>query len=289
MWFTTTRHQAQSPRATHATDAHGETPTASVLTMRSAFHQQLGEIEASVAHLGALVESTLDEAIELLRAWNVPLLPKVPHQDEVSALRRAIQEQVLHVMARQAPVAGDLRSLLGAQVVIVELEHISDTAVAMIEHIVALKRALPTDCARSGDPLHTAVILDEPERTLARLLTLCRDTCAIACETLAILQGGRSRDGERIHRIVGWLEGIHVTALRDLEGFTGEERNAMGSWLEQGSDEYGSHPSSMRSQTSQAMRLHVCIALIRQDLRQIGACARNICLETLWQSSPSSP
>ncbi len=292
MWFTTTRQKAQPLRAA---EALRETSSASVLSMRSAFHQQLGEIEASVAHLGALVEQTLDEAIDLLRAWNVPLLPKLPHQDEVSALRRTIQEHVLEVMARQSPVAGDLRALLGAQVVIVELEHMSDTAVAMIEHIVALKRALLPESIIAGDPLHTTVntaaSLDEPECACARLLALYRDTSAMACDTLTLLQRGRSRDVEQIHRILRWLDGLHTAALGDLESLVSEASGTApaGDWnptIAQ-SDErrlLDSYPP-----TDQTMRLQVCVALIRQDLRQIGACARNICLEMLWQTSLSSP
>lgn len=109
---------------------------------RDAFHQEVREIEESVIRMASLVEDAIANAMQAVARRDLNLARQVIAQDtEVNDLQRQVRNRCLGVMARQAPVARDLRELLTVQLVVSELERMGDHAVDIGKQVVRLAEA----------------------------------------------------------------------------------------------------------------------------------------------------
>jgi phosphate transport system protein len=99
---------------------------------REQFHQELREIEESVVQMATLVEGQLARAMQALLRRDVRLGMDVIGGDAiVNEMQRSIRSRSISIMARQAPVARDLRELTTVQLVINELERMGDHALGI--------------------------------------------------------------------------------------------------------------------------------------------------------------
>jgi phosphate transport system protein len=111
---------------------------------RQSFHQELREIEEAVIQMGALVESAIARAIQALTRRDTILAEEVKASDGmVNELQRSIRNRCISVMARQAPVARDLRELTTVQLVINELERMGDHAVGIAKQTIRMQGSEP--------------------------------------------------------------------------------------------------------------------------------------------------
>src|SRR5258708_37955256 len=107
---------------------------------RESFHQELREIEESVIQMASLVESAIARAMQALVRRDLLLAEEVRTGDGmVNELQRSIRNRCISVMARQAPVARDLRELTTVQLVINELERMGDHAVGIAKQVLRLQ------------------------------------------------------------------------------------------------------------------------------------------------------
>lgn len=107
---------------------------------RDAFHQELREIEESVIQMATLVEGAIARAMQALVRRDAALAEEVKVSDgAVNELQRSIRNRCISVMARQAPVAKDLRELTTVQLVINELERMGDHAVGIAKQTLRLR------------------------------------------------------------------------------------------------------------------------------------------------------
>jgi phosphate transport system protein len=106
---------------------------------RDAFHQELREIEEAVVQMATLVESAIARAMQALGRRDTSLAEEIVADDgKVNELQRTIRSRCISVMARQAPVARDLRELVTVQLVINELERMGDHAVGIARQTMRL-------------------------------------------------------------------------------------------------------------------------------------------------------
>jgi phosphate transport system protein len=103
---------------------------------REQFHQELREIEESVVQMGTLVEGQLARAMQALLRRDVRLAMDVVNGDAiVNEMQRTIRSRTISIMARQAPVARDLRELTTIQLLINELERMADHALDIAKQV----------------------------------------------------------------------------------------------------------------------------------------------------------
>jgi phosphate transport system protein len=130
---------------------------------RDAFHQELREIEESVIQMAALVESAIARAMQALVRRDSLLAEEVVTDDgTVNELQRSIRNRTISVMARQAPVARDLRELSTVQLVINELERMGDHAVGIARNAQRLREQEPLPT--TGDLTEMAKLVREQVR-----------------------------------------------------------------------------------------------------------------------------
>ncbi|HEX8033130.1 MAG TPA: phosphate signaling complex protein PhoU [Ktedonobacterales bacterium] len=149
---------------------------------REAFHQELREIEEAVIQMAALVEGAIARAMQALLRRDTLLAEDVRAGDvTVNELQRNIRNRCISVMARQSPVARDLRELTTVQLVITELERMGDHAVGIAKQAIRIKEYEPLPIA--GDLNELAKLVREQVRAAIQAfidvnIQSARDICA---------------------------------------------------------------------------------------------------------------
>lgn len=152
--------------------------------MRTAFHQQLDALAASIADICQLAGSAMQKATQALLQADLVLAEEVIscHDDIVLRTRR-LEEAAFTVLALQAPVASDLRAVLAALKNVADAERMGALAlhVAKIARRRHPQRALPEEvhgyfaemgriAVSIGNDAKDVVLTGDPEKA-ARLDT----------------------------------------------------------------------------------------------------------------------
>src|ERR687895_1254177 len=96
-------------------------------SLRRTFEEQLQTAKDDVLRLGAMVESHLQQAGEAMLNRDVELADRVRWADaDVNELQRQVNLTIASVIARQGPMARDLRELLSLYHAAAELERMGD-------------------------------------------------------------------------------------------------------------------------------------------------------------------
>ena len=113
--------------------------------MRISFQQELTSLEGALQEEGRLVLRSLRAALAALRRQDVELADEViAFDDEVDRAYLTIEEGIQELLARQTPVAVDLRLVLAMLRVNLHLERAADYCVTVAK-LVKLAQALSTD------------------------------------------------------------------------------------------------------------------------------------------------
>jgi len=104
-----------------------------------AFDQDLQELTRQVAEMGGLAERQIVDAVNALIRRDVALGQRVVEVDaELDKLQRVIEERAVLTIARRQPMAVDLREIVGAMRVAIDLERIGDLAKNIGKRVYAL-------------------------------------------------------------------------------------------------------------------------------------------------------
>lgn len=102
--------------------------------VRDAYHDQLDELTASLVRLTGLVAGALGRATQALVDADLDLAQQVISQDAaVDAMYADIEQQAFDLLARQQPVAGDLRAIVTSLRIVADLERAGDYATHVAE------------------------------------------------------------------------------------------------------------------------------------------------------------
>ncbi|MEO8329736.1 MAG: phosphate signaling complex protein PhoU [Candidatus Nanopelagicales bacterium] len=105
--------------------------------MRQQYHEQLEDISNGLVQLTQLVGDAMGRATRALLETDLQAAESVIASDvDIDERADALEELALDVIALQAPVAGELRSLVGALRISATLERMGDLA----EHIAQIAR-----------------------------------------------------------------------------------------------------------------------------------------------------
>jgi phosphate transport system protein len=105
--------------------------------MREVFQQELREVQDRLVEISGLVATSIENATSAFNESNVALAETVIEDDDkIDALALELDELAIQILARQQPVARDLRIVVSALRVSASLERMGD----MAEHIAQLAR-----------------------------------------------------------------------------------------------------------------------------------------------------
>ena len=97
--------------------------------MRNAFHDELDSIGASLLQMASLVRVAMSEATTALLTVDLTIAEKVIAADGViDEIQHELDARTINLMARQQPVASDLRTLVTSLRMSADLERMGDLA-----------------------------------------------------------------------------------------------------------------------------------------------------------------
>lgn len=105
--------------------------------MREVFQQELREVQSRLVQIAELVETAIQQATTAFGSSDVALAEQVlDGSDQVDQFTSELDELTIDILARQQPVASDLRLIVGALRMSSSLERMADLA----QHIAQLAR-----------------------------------------------------------------------------------------------------------------------------------------------------
>ena len=116
--------------------------------MRDLYHEELDSIGTTLIEMTGLVATALNQATDALLNADLQLAEKVISADEqVDALQKALDARSLDLLARQQPVAGDLRTIITSLRMSADLERMGDLArhIAKVARLRYPESAVPAE------------------------------------------------------------------------------------------------------------------------------------------------
>ena len=108
------------------------------------YEAELGSLRERLLLMGAKVEAMIAASVRALVERDTPAAEKIIELDlEINRLELEVDEQCLRILARRQPVASDLRFLIFALKLVVDLERCGDLAVNLCERVVELNQEPP--------------------------------------------------------------------------------------------------------------------------------------------------
>ncbi len=123
------------------------------MVTRVEFNKDMQQLHQEIIRMGALVEQAINDAVRALTDMDIETAQKViDGDDQIDEMERAIDLHCIEIIARQQPVASDLRDVTSTLKLITDLERIADHASDISERVLVLEQlenkvAVPYDIA----------------------------------------------------------------------------------------------------------------------------------------------
>jgi phosphate transport system protein len=126
--------------------------------VRDTYHEQLDSVGHTLVEMAGLVGQALQRATRALFESDLSVAESVISADDaVDSLHHELDVRTLDLIARQQPVAGDLRTLVTSLRMSADLERMGDLA----RHIAKIARMRYPDCAVPADLRETITQMAE--------------------------------------------------------------------------------------------------------------------------------
>lgn len=107
---------------------------------RPQLYHELEHIHNELLKMGSLVEEAIVQAIQSLKNKDIELAKKVIEADEIiNEMETSIEDKCIKFIARQHPLAGDLRQIMVISKMITDLERIGDHCEQIAKYTIKLK------------------------------------------------------------------------------------------------------------------------------------------------------
>jgi len=111
------------------------------MEIRVGFNEKILKLNNEIIKMGVLVGEALDKAMESLINMDLELANKVITEDEnINNMEISIEDHCIILIAREQPVAGDLRHLITALKISTQLERMGDHAVHIAKGVIRLQK-----------------------------------------------------------------------------------------------------------------------------------------------------
>ncbi len=172
--------------------------------MREVFQQELHEVQSRLVEISKLVTISIENATNAFGNSDVVLAEQVIDEDaRIDELALGLDELAIQILARQQPVARDLRVVVSALRISASLERMGD----MSEHIAQLARYRFPDKAVPKGLRSTFRDMGELDVQISRKLTALLET-----QDVALVEEIRNLDDE--------IDNLHLRVFDKVLGET---------------------------------------------------------------------
>lgn len=111
------------------------------MPVRYEFERELNELHRNLVKMGAIIEKSIDDMIKALFDQDVELAKEViARDDKVDDMEKVIEQNCILLIARQQPIASDLRDIASILKIITDLERIADHCEDISEYAIKLSK-----------------------------------------------------------------------------------------------------------------------------------------------------
>ncbi len=108
---------------------------------RIEFQRELDILHRDLTKMGAVIEKTMDDMVEALITQNVKLAQDIiDRDDEINNMELTIEKECILLIARQQPIASDLRDIAAILKIITDLERIADHCADIAKYTINLSK-----------------------------------------------------------------------------------------------------------------------------------------------------
>ena len=162
--------------------------------MRNAFQEELDSIHDTLVRMGNIVATSMGAATRALLEPNLEIAETVIKEDDtIDEMQHELDARTMMIIARQSPVAGDLRTLVTSLRMSADLERMGD----MAHHIAKLARMRYPNCAVPDELRETIVNMDRVAVSIIKKTTQAIDT---RNTTLALELEKDDDEMDKLHR-----------------------------------------------------------------------------------------
>lgn len=109
------------------------------MSVRTKFHAELKDLKELTLELGKMAQEAVSQSIEALKTQNADLALRVIENDaHLNLLEEEINEKAILVIAKESPVASDLRRVIVSLKTSSDLERIGDLAVNIAKSVIRI-------------------------------------------------------------------------------------------------------------------------------------------------------
>ena len=109
------------------------------MSIRTAFDQELQDLRDNVLRMGSMVDTAIGRSIQALKDRDQSLAQQIIAEDEdINDLRFKIEGDCVRLIARQQPAARDLRFIVAAMNIVLDLERMGDHAAGVATIVVRM-------------------------------------------------------------------------------------------------------------------------------------------------------
>lgn len=178
------------------------------------FHDELSQVKVRLLTMSGEAEAALSLAVEALLERDQAKAQRVIKGDRIiDAMEIEVEEQCIHLLALQQPMARDLRMLTSALKIANDLERVGDHAVNIAESADRLSQSRP--------------IAPEPE--LVEMARLAREMLS---DSLEAFIRGDAEAGREICRRDDKVDALHRSVFRILLTHMMEDPHMIGAGME---------------------------------------------------------
>ena len=162
--------------------------------MRNAFQEELDSIHETLVKMGKIVEESMSAATRALLEPNLEIAEKVIKDDDtIDDMQHELDARTMMIIARQSPVAGDLRTLVTSLRMSADLERMGD----MAHHIAKLARMRYPNCAV---PEELKGIIRDMDRVAVGIINKTTQSIDTRNTTLALQLEVDDDEMDKLHR-----------------------------------------------------------------------------------------
>ena len=115
--------------------------------MRTAYHEQLSALTAQLGEMCGLSGRAMERATQALLQADLVLAEQViTDHDQITAMSARAEESAFVLLALQAPVAGDLRAIVGSIQIVADIDRMG----ALALHVAKIARRRQRLLRRNG-------------------------------------------------------------------------------------------------------------------------------------------
>lgn len=126
--------------------------------MRQTFLAQLEELNNDVIKMGSILELSMNEMIGVIHDKDVEKAKKIiDRDDEIDLLEQQIEKECINIIAKQQPLASDLRKITSIMKIITDIERIADQCADISEYVIKLNKYPQMEAPKSLESMIEAM------------------------------------------------------------------------------------------------------------------------------------